>query len=244
MEKEKRASIRKQCEEALLDISQTGIEKRAALAQHVPELLDALEQAYINLFHWYKAFEEMSDGRREMTAERDHWKSRAELMELQAAKTKSQPEILGNSVNTLKLPKRARDCIYSLGIKTIGELIQHSGAELLKGRYFGRKSLNEVKKALAEIGLTLLARWKAGDRQFETCNDLREILKSSVDYLGLSTRCKYCLQRMGIKTIGELAQLSERELLKTKNLGQAAVYEIWEALDGVGIIFGMKYPDV
>ena len=48
---------------------------------------------------------------------------------------------------------RSANCLQNAGIKYIGELVQKSEAEMLKTKNFGRKSLNEIKEILREMGL-------------------------------------------------------------------------------------------
>ena len=58
-------------------------------------------------------------------------------------------------VSVLSLSTRPNNCLRNAGIKTVGELIQKSEAELLKMKYIGRKSLIEIQTALAAMGLSL-----------------------------------------------------------------------------------------
>lgn len=64
-------------------------------------------------------------------------------------------ENLLRSVNELELSVRAANCLKNAGIETIAELVQKTESEMLKTKNFGRKSLNEIKEILAEMGLTL-----------------------------------------------------------------------------------------
>ena len=50
---------------------------------------------------------------------------------------------------------RSYNCLKNANIATIGELIQKTEAEMLKTKNFGRKSLNEIKEILAQMGLSL-----------------------------------------------------------------------------------------
>ena len=50
---------------------------------------------------------------------------------------------------------RAATCLNNANITTVGELAQKTEAEMLKYRNFGKKSLNEIKQKLAELGLSL-----------------------------------------------------------------------------------------
>lgn len=64
-------------------------------------------------------------------------------------------ENLYRSVDELELSVRSANCLKNAGIKLIGELVSRSEAEMLKTQNFGRKSLNEIKDILADMGLTL-----------------------------------------------------------------------------------------
>ena len=64
-------------------------------------------------------------------------------------------ENLYRSVDELELSVRSANCLKNAGIKLIGELVIRTEAEMLKTQNFGRKSLNEIKDVLADMGLTL-----------------------------------------------------------------------------------------
>jgi len=59
------------------------------------------------------------------------------------------------SVNEIELSVRAANCLNNANITTVGELAQKTEAEMLKYRNFGKKSLNEIKAKLEELGLGL-----------------------------------------------------------------------------------------
>jgi DNA-directed RNA polymerase subunit alpha len=65
-------------------------------------------------------------------------------------------------------------------------------------------------------------------------------LNKSVDELELSVRSYNCLKNANIRTIGELVQKTEAEMLKTKNFGRKSLNEIKEILEGMGLGLGMK----
>ena len=60
---------------------------------------------------------------------------------------------LYRTVDELELSVRSANCLQNAGIKYIGELVQKTEAEMLKTKNFGRKSLNEIKEILIEMGL-------------------------------------------------------------------------------------------
>ncbi|GJL63159.1 MAG: DNA-directed RNA polymerase subunit alpha [Nitrospirales bacterium] len=62
---------------------------------------------------------------------------------------------LFKSVNELELSVRAANCLKNANIKTIADLVQKTENEMLKTKNFGKKSLNEIKEVLAEMGLEL-----------------------------------------------------------------------------------------
>jgi len=74
---------------------------------------------------------------------------------------------------------------------------------------------------------------------------LYERLAKSVDEMELSVRSYNCLKNANIRTIGELVQKTEVEMLKTKNFGRKSLNEIKEILTSMGLSLGMKldnYP--
>jgi DNA-directed RNA polymerase subunit alpha len=76
--------------------------------------------------------------------ERDEARPRAELN-----------DNLFRNVDELELSVRASNCLKTANIRTIADLVQKSEAELLKTKNFGKKSLNEIKTILGEMGLHL-----------------------------------------------------------------------------------------
>jgi len=73
-------------------------------------------------------------------------------------------EILNRSVEELELSVRSYNCLKNANIQTIGELVQKTEAEMLRTKNFGRKSLNEIKEILANMGLALGMRIDAHGR--------------------------------------------------------------------------------
>jgi DNA-directed RNA polymerase subunit alpha len=64
-------------------------------------------------------------------------------------------ENLLRSVDELELSVRSANCLKHANIKLIGDLVQKTEAEILATKNFGRKSLNEIKEILSEMGLSL-----------------------------------------------------------------------------------------
>lgn len=75
--------------------------------------------------------------------------------EIRAMGSSSLNENLFRSVDDLELSVRSANCLKNANIRFIGELVVRSEAEMLKTKNFGRKSLNEIKEILSEMGLGL-----------------------------------------------------------------------------------------
>ena len=106
---------------------------------------DALKTAAAVLRHHLDVFVDYSD----------------EILEFEDTEKKVDEErerlrrVLNMSVNEIELSVRAANCLNNANITTVGELAMKTEADMLKYRNFGKKSLNEIKDKLTELGLTL-----------------------------------------------------------------------------------------
>ncbi len=75
--------------------------------------------------------------------------------ETQSEENAELKKLLNMSVNEIELSVRAANCLNNANITTVGQLAMKSEAEMLKYRNFGKKSLNEIKDKLHELGLSL-----------------------------------------------------------------------------------------
>jgi DNA-directed RNA polymerase subunit alpha len=71
-------------------------------------------------------------------------------------------KLLNMSVNEIELSVRAANCLNNANITTVGQLAQKTEAEMLKYRNFGKKSLNEIKDKLTQLGLGLGMKFEPG----------------------------------------------------------------------------------
>ncbi len=76
-------------------------------------------------------------------------------MQEHQGETEKLNENLFRSVDELELSVRSANCLKHADIRLIGDLVQKTEAEILATKNFGRKSLNEIKEILAEMGLSL-----------------------------------------------------------------------------------------
>jgi DNA-directed RNA polymerase subunit alpha len=63
--------------------------------------------------------------------------------------------LLSKPLEDLQLSVRSRKCLQTLSVRTLGDLIRKTEAELLGCKNFGVTSLNEIKKGLGKFGLSL-----------------------------------------------------------------------------------------
>jgi len=85
----------------------------------------------------------------------DEVEEEEESVQEQQAESDKLNENLFRSVDELELSVRSANCLKHADIKLIGDLVQKTEAEILATKNFGRKSLNEIKEILAEMGLSL-----------------------------------------------------------------------------------------
>ena len=71
-------------------------------------------------------------------------------------------KLLNMSVNEIELSVRAANCLNNANITSVGQLAQKSEGEMLKYRNFGKKSLNEIKDKLQQLGLGLGMKFDSG----------------------------------------------------------------------------------
>jgi len=106
---------------------------------------DALKQSAAILKHHLDVFDEVSEEEVEFESETK------EISEEQNRLRK----LLNMSVNEIELSVRAANCLNNANITTVGELSMKNEQEMLKYRNFGKKSLNEIKAKLEDLGLSL-----------------------------------------------------------------------------------------
>jgi DNA-directed RNA polymerase subunit alpha len=150
-------------------------------------------------------------------------------------------QVLDIPITDFELSVRSRNCLKKMNIRSLGDLLRTTEAELLGYKNFGETSLNEIKQLLASKGLRL---GQAVDDSKTAVrlptvvtagNVAPEVLTKAVQDLELSVRSRKALQRLNINTIGELAARTEDELLGCKNFGQTSLNEIKQQLASFGM---------
>ncbi len=75
---------------------------------------------------------------------------------------KTLKKLLNMSVNEIELSVRAANCLNSANITMVGQIAIKTEAEMLQYRNFGKKSLNEIKDKLLQLGLSLGMKFESG----------------------------------------------------------------------------------
>jgi DNA-directed RNA polymerase subunit alpha len=154
-------------------------------------------------------------------------------------------EILQIPISDFELSVRSRNCLAKMEIRSLGDLVQKTEPELLSYKNFGETSLTEIKDVLNSKGLQLgmfedenmdevTRRVLAATRTAEA-EASKDILKHPIDELELSMRSRRCIDALGAKTIGDLAERSKEELMSTKNFGRTSLDEIRSKLGARGL---------
>ena len=148
--------------------------------------------------------------------------------------------VLDTPISDFELSVRSRNCLRQMNIRTLGDLLRTTEAELLSYKNFGETSLNEIKAMLSQrtlrLGQSLHPPAKPPTPQLTTLPPgASPHGNRPVSELQLSVRSRKALQRLGVSTIGELAMRSEAELLAIKNFGQTSLTEIRRQLANFGL---------
>ncbi len=149
-------------------------------------------------------------------------------------------QILETPISDFELSVRSRNCLKKMNIRTLGDLLNITEAELLSYKNFGETSLKEIKTVLDAKGLYLGMALE--DKAFaiepeveETPNEDDALLHKPVEDLQLSVRARKCLQTLNLRNIGDLVRRTDAELLGCKNFGVTSLNEIKKALAGLGL---------
>jgi DNA-directed RNA polymerase subunit alpha len=153
--------------------------------------------------------------------------------------------ILDTPITDFELSARARNCLKKVEIRTLGDLLRVTEAELLAFKNFGDASIGEIKAMLASRGLRLGQALEGGYEESyrqEYLDKLREtvpqeVLDTPVASLPLTIRARKAVQILEVRTLGELACRTEAELMGIKNFGTTSLDEIKAqlAMRGLGL---------
>jgi len=150
-------------------------------------------------------------------------------------------QILETPISDFELSVRSRNCLKKMNINTLGDLLNITEAELLSYKNFGETSLREIKAILEPkalyLGMSLEEKQiPSTETPMHSGSENEGLLNKSVDDLQqLSVRARKGLQKLNIRTIGDLINTTEAELLGCKNFGVTSLNEIQKAIGNLGL---------
>jgi DNA-directed RNA polymerase subunit alpha len=154
-------------------------------------------------------------------------------------------QLLETPISDFELSVRSRNCLKKMDINTLGDLLRTTEAELLAFKNFGETSLREIRTILDAKGLQLGMVFE--DRPLFTPAEPAEsivveekeqdqgLLSKLIGDLQWSVRAKKAIQKLNIRTIGDLTRVTEAELLGCKNFGVTSLNEIKRSLANLGL---------
>ncbi len=171
--------------------------------------------------------------------------SRGQLIDEDAEKrTEKSTALLDTPVTDFELTVRTRNAMRKMNLRTLGDLLKVTEAELRSFKNFGDASLDEIKAMLAQRGLHLgqavEAQQQAAKAQVyeqlkaEVGGD-ETTLNRPVSELELSVRARKALALLNVTSIGDLVMKTEAELMGVKNFGMTSLVEIKESLTSQGL---------
>ena|GEM_PF-4046606 len=131
----------------------------------------------------------------------------------------------------LAMPYSLRAVLRRGMIKTLKELSEKTEEELLRIKNLGEKRVKEAKELLAKFDLEL----KQPKHLFKVPLVSTSINNILVDDCEFSVRARKTLEKIEIKTLGQLSTLTEKDLYKLRNCGATTIREIRKQLRKVGL---------
>lgn len=161
-------------------------------------------------------------------------------------------QVMEIPITDFELSVRSRNCLRKMNVFSLGDLVMHTETDLLAYKNFGETSLTEIKEMLTQHGLYLgmglehtgpapqvvrqavptPAEVSAAQEEAETRAAVAEMLLDGIEF---SVRCRKCFTKLGLKTLGDLANFSEAELMDLKNFGQTSLTEVKQKLHRYGL---------
>ena len=153
-------------------------------------------------------------------------------------------QILGQPVAEISFSPRVRTALQKLGVNSLADLVAKSEEDLLQIPNFGRTSLRELKEFLSSKGLSLASASGPGGIVEPAAEEApvvaegpvsEETLKKNLSDFEWSGRIRKVYEKMGVVTVGDLLKRTEKDLLKSKNLGVTSIKEIRKKLGQLGV---------
>ena len=157
--------------------------------------------------------------------------------EAQRKEQERMEQVLRTPITDFEFSVRSRNCLAKMNIKSLGDLIERTEAEMLGYKNFGETSLREIKEVLQSRNLRLGMRREDGDAQMPqerygaiAASAGSEVLMRPIADLDLGIRSRKAMGEMDVHTIGDLVMHTESDLMTIKNFGQTSLNEIKQKL--------------
>jgi DNA-directed RNA polymerase subunit alpha len=239
-------------------LDQSGEEDEAvAMYERACEIQPAPVNALINLAVMYEDRQDYARSerclRQVLETNPNHPRARMYMKDVQASREMviqddhdhdraKRNALLDTPVTDFELSVRARTCLKKMNIRSLGDLLRTTEAELLGYKNFGEQSLIEIKQMLSSKGLRLgqgvedahrAARRKIIEQLKGSGNEA--VLAKPVTDLNLSVRARKALQLLNIQSLGDLVSHTEAELMGVKNFGATSLTEVTQRLSEYGL---------
>ena len=159
-------------------------------------------------------------------------------------RTEQHNALLDTPVTDFDLSVRTRNALRKMSVRTLGDLLRVTEADLRSYKNVGDASLEEIRAMLTQRGLRL---GQAVEQQKSATNQAvyeqlktdagpnEESLNHTVTELQLSVRARKALALLNIQSIADLCMRTEAELMGVKNFGLTSLLEIKEKLTECGL---------
>ena len=225
------------------------------LYERAASLRPVFMETLMNLGVLYEDMERYDDAARcfSMVLREDptQWRARLYFRDADASRTMYYDEdqekkedrrnqILQIPISDFELSVRSRNCLAKMEIRTLGDLVKKTEQELLSYKNFGDTSLMEIKEILRQKGLRL-GLGKEEISNLETLDEEsgegppEDMKNRPVSVLDLSVRAMRVMEILKVKTLGDLCNKTEAELLACPNFGQTSLNEVKQKLDKFGL---------
>lgn len=126
-------------------------------------------------------------------------------------------------VSSLGLSVRATNILYQLGVKSVTQLVALDNQTLMRRRNCGKKIAKEIMEVITR---SMSSPETAAAKQADTASLAAALDRIPVSGLRLSVRAIGALERLNISTAGQLARVSDGQLLSLKNIGKTSLREL------------------
>lgn len=154
-------------------------------------------------------------------------------------------QVLNTPITDFELSVRSRNCLAKMNIRTLGDLSRKTELELLSYKNFGETSLAEIKTLLSSKNLSLgmgTDEFFRTEEEEEPIEELLEVederpdlLDTPLNSMNFSVRCRRAFEKLGLRTLGELAETKEAEFQGLRNFGQTSLIELKGKLAEYGL---------